>query len=281
MSISDELKWGYGYLNENGIENPGLDCRVLISHAIGKDTTFTFAHPEYSLTANESEEYRSCIRRRAEHEPVAYITGHTEFYALDFFVNRDVLIPRDDTETLIDTVLERISDGEEYKSILDMCCGSGCIGITLAYRIPEASVVLCDVSQGAVDITKRNAKKLDVPDRTDVICSNLFEALSDRTFDLIVSNPPYVTEEEYKSLADDITRYEPKIAITAKDNGLFFYKKIASEAKKHLNSPGRIICEIGWEQYEDVKKIFEDNGFKDINIVKDLAGNDRVVTARV
>lgn len=215
------------------------------------------------------------IRKRSERIPCQYLIGSTEFMGLTFKVNPSVLIPRQDTETLVEEVI-RIIPSEA--KVLDMCTGSGCIGISVKCFLHNVDMTLSDISEEALRVAEENAELQGVEVRT--VCSDLFENIDGR-FDVILSNPPYVTDEEYASLMPEVRDYEPRLALTAGQDGLDIYRRIAKEAPSHLNAEGWLIMEIGCSQADAVRALLEAEEFEDIRIVKDLAGLDRVVVSRL
>lgn len=280
VSISEALIRACEALSENGNENPALDARVILSHITQKDALYLHTHPDEYISEDEINKFNIAISERLNKRPVAYITGTKEFYGYEFTVTEDVLIPRSDTEILVEKALEYakgINKGEIR--ILDLCCGSGAIGLTLAKEIENSLVMLSDISADAIEICIQNAKALNV-DNCEIIKSDLFEELDCMYFDIIVSNPPYITSDEMNILSEDILLWEPHQALYGGSDGLNFYREIASEAKEHLNSGGALMFEIGAYQSLDVVNITEKCGYTNIEVTKDLAGLDRVVSAK-
>ena len=224
-----------------------------------------------TCTLREYSKFMKIINKRASGIPYAYIVGHKEFMKLDFEVNKNVLIPREDTEILVQEVINL-----NKKKILDMCTGSGCIAISLAKYIENSIVDAVDVSKKALTIAKLNAKKNNVC--INFIESNLFTEVDDQ-YEIIVSNPPYIKTEDLKDLQVEV-KNEPMKALDGGKTGLYFYKKIIKDAKKYLKLNGVLALEIGYDQAEEVTDLLKENGYNEIKIIKDLSGNDRVVIAR-
>ena len=206
--------------------------------------------------------------------PLAYIVGDAEFYGLTFVVNEDVLIPRPETEEVVSEALKYINSTSK---VLDIGTGSGVIAVTVAKK-KACNVTAVDISESALEIAKQNAKNNNV--EVEFIKSDLFEAIGGRKFDVIISNPPYISEKEYQSLMPEVKDYEPRLALVAEENGLKIYKQIIKDASKHLNKNGKIVLEIGYNQGEKIKNLLEKD-FEEIKILKDLQGQDRIAVARL
>ena len=255
-------------LNENNIDE--REARLLLAFSLG--ITKEELMIKESCTLREYDKFMKVLNKRIAGIPYAYIVGHKEFMKLDFEVNKNVLIPREDTEILVQEVLKM-----NRKRVLDMCTGSGCIAISVAKYLDGAIVDAVDISERALTIAKVNAKKNDVV--VNFIKSNLFDEI-DEKYDVIVSNPPYIKTEELDSLQIEV-KNEPVKALDGGKTGLFFYKKIIKEAPNYLKRDGVLIFEIGYDQAKDVKKLMEKNGFKNIEIIKDLSEKDRVVKGEI
>jgi release factor glutamine methyltransferase len=223
---------------------------------------------------DEENEFRSLIRKRAERIPLQYITGEQEFMGLNFHVNSGVLIPRQDTETLVEEALKRVAPGMH---ILDMCTGSGCVLISILKNAPEATGIGCDISKQAINVAKENARTNEVA--AEFERSDLFDNVMD-TFDMIVSNPPYIPSAVIPTLMPEVAEFEPAIALDGKEDGLYFYRRIIAESEDYLKPQGVLLFEIGHDQGAAVRKLMECAGFMDVEVVQDLAHNDRVVCGR-
>lgn len=263
---------GCQILQKAKIENASYDARILLEWVL------EFEHADFILGANQEvdkkreEQYMKYIEKRSTHYPLQYMMRQSSFMDFEFFVDEGVLIPRQDTEVLIETILEKEENKEQ--NILDICTGSGCIAISLKKYLEKSDVTAVDISRKALDIAQINKERL----KADVsfLESNLFEQVSG-TFDIIVSNPPYIRTGEIETLMDEVKSFEPMLALDGREDGLFFYRKIIKEGRGYLKKGGRMYFEIGCDQGESVSSLFEKYGYKDINIRKDLAGLDRVV----
>lgn len=263
------------------IKDPGTDALILLEYVCGISRAEYLLRKSDEASEEIAERFFKCIEERAAGKPVQYITGQAPFFGLDFLVNEHVLIPRFDTEVLVDTVLKTISY-EDGLDILDMCTGSGCIAISLAHEIRRRGydglkVTGSDISGAALFVAGINAAR----NHTDVsfVQSDLFEDIDD-TFDVIVSNPPYIRTADIEALDREVKAFEPRQALDGAADGLFFYKWITAGAAKHLKPGGFLFYEIGWDQAGDVERIMTKEGFREINIIKDLAGLDRVIWGR-
>lgn len=272
MKIREALNKGSNILKESDIEYFKEDALELLSVILNTDKINIILNGEESLEEEKEQQYFNFIKRRSEKEPLKYITGYADFFGLVLKVKNGVLIPRVDTETLVEEV---ISIEREKKNILDMCCGSGAIGIALAKNIKGTTVTLADISKIAEEVTKENIDRLDI-DNAKFIHSNLFENIDSNRFDVIVSNPPYIRTDVIDTLMEDVKDYEPHLALDGGEDGLYFYNKITKESIRHLCEGGYLCYEIGYDQGNEVRELMEDSGFKDVRVVKDLAGNDRV-----
>lgn len=272
MKIREALNKGSNILKESDIEYFKEDALELLSVILNTDKINIILNGEESLEEEKEQQYFNFIKRRSEKEPLKYITGYADFFGLVLKVKNGVLIPRVDTETLVEEV---ISIEREKKNILDMCCGSGAIGIALAKNIKDVTVTLVDISKIAEEVTKENICRLEV-DNAKFIHSNLFENIDSNKFDVIVSNPPYIRTDVIDTLMEDVKDYEPHLALDGGKDGLYFYNKITKEAITHLSEGGYLCYEIGYDQGDEVRKLMENQGFKNARIIKDLAGNDRV-----
>lgn len=266
-----------------GLDNASLDRDIILSHVTGFDRSFILAHPEAEVSFEKYEEFRHLIDQRRKHVPVGYITGHKEFMGLDFLVDESTLIPRPDTETLVETassVIRTMESSPDALKILDLCSGSGAVGLSLLHEFPKAGLVLSDISPEAMAVARKNAERLGLADRTDFIIGNLFDNINTaHNFDVIVSNPPYIPSQEIRSLPRDIREYEPKNALDGGLDGLDFYRKISDKARQYINDGGWILFEIGSEQGADVAGILKEFNWQDPEVLNDLAGRARVVRA--
>ena len=255
-----------------------LDARVLLCHAIARDTAYVLAHPEAALRAAELESYRALIARRAKGEPVAYLTGEREFYGRSFQVSPAVLIPRPETELLVDLALERIPPDAPSR-VLDHGTGSGCIAIALASERSHAKILALDQSVEALGVARRNAVAAHVGN-VAFLQSDWFSALGRELFNLIVSNPPYVASGD-PHLGEGDLRFEPRAALDGGADGLDAIRRIVAEAKSHLGPGGWLMFEHGYDQGERARLLLHGAGYEGIFTAHDLAGTDRVSAGRL
>lgn len=267
-------KAGETRLKSSEIEEASLDARLLLEFVMGTDRNFLFAHGDTGVPEEKAEQYLALIEKRAVHIPLQHLTGVQEFMGLDFYVNEHVLIPRQDTECLVEEAMIEIMDGMK---VLDMCTGSGCILISLMKYKNELSGTAVDVSEDALLVARRNAAQHEV--LIEFVRSDLFAELPvpETKFDAIVSNPPYIRSAVVDTLMEEVREHEPRLALDGRDDGLFFYRSIAAQAGAYLVYGGKLLFEIGFDQGEQVKNLLCENGFDNVRIVKDLSGNDRVV----
>jgi release factor-specific protein-(glutamine-N5) methyltransferase len=281
MKIEQALKKGMEMLKNgrNEITAPLLEAELIIAHIIGKDRVYVISHINTDLAHDKEADYLNLINMRAQGCPMAYITGRKEFMGLELYTDKSVLIPRDDTELLVRCVLN-ISKSSDITEILNIGSGSGCVEIALAYYNNKITVTGIEKYPEAIESARRNVDKFFLNDKITLIQSDMFTGIDkNKRFDIICSNPPYITKDEMDSLSIDVIEYEPASALYGGEDGLDYYKIIACESKKHLNPKGFIVVEIGYSQADAVKRIFAENGYKNIMCHKDLNGYDRVITA--
>lgn len=277
-TIEELLNSGTSVLKENKIDTARLDAELLLGYVIGKERIYLITHKEEHIDKEKTDKYYELIEKRRKKMPVKYILKECEFMGIDFYVEEGVLIPRGDTEILVDEVLKRINKDDE-KEICDLCCGSGAIGIALASLRKNIKVDLIDYYPIPEKVTLINIEKHDLKDRTKFIRSDLLDEPinQNKKYDILVSNPPYIEDSEIDKLMDDVQKYEPHTALKGGEDGLDFYKKIIEKSNMVLKENGILAFEIGYNQGEAVKKFMEDNNYTDVKVVKDLAGLDRVV----
>lgn len=278
MTVQEILQKAYKELKESYIESYMLDSQLILAHVLKTDKLSIILNREKQITDYEAEEYLKLVKLRKNRMPVKYITGECEFMGLKFYVSLGVLIPRPDTEVLVESVIDDIKK-QDYRVICDLCCGSGAIGLSIAKLIQHTNVYLYDISDTAIEVTEKNASGLQVSERVEVIKSDLLdEAIkNNKKFQAIVSNPPYIKDNEIPDLMRDVTEYEPHIALAGGKDGLDFYRKITRESVTLLEKGGLLAFEIGFDQGEEVSNILKSYGFRNIGCLKDLAGHDRVV----
>jgi len=277
-TILEVLKWTSRYFQGKGISNPRTDAEVLLAHALGVERIDLYLRYDQPLTADERAVYREFVRRRASGEPVQYITGHREFWSLDFEVTPDVLIPRPETEVLVEIAIKYLKE-RRFRRVVDIGTGAGVIAVALAHEIDGISVLATDISSSAINVARRNAVKHGVADRIRFIVMNLFESLlPDVKFDVIVSNPPYVSSEEYRKLDREIKNFEPPIALLGGADGLDVVRRLIVQGMSHLTTGGFLFIEIGYGQAEAVRDFVSGLGQEvSINIFDDYAHIPRVV----
>ena len=283
LTLQALLEEGTEALFKAGVEEASLDAKYLLFEAFQTDMTHFLLDrnrtlPETDSAVKAAEEYRAMIRRRAERIPLQQITGSREFMGLEFYVNEHVLIPRQDTETLVERVLR------DYKGknpeILDMCSGSGCIAVSLALLGGFDRVTGADISPEALKVAEKNAEHLMGVKKITLVESDLFGSFpKDRKFDIIVSNPPYIPTKVIEELQPEVRDHEPMLALDGKEDGLYFYRRLALESGNFLKPGGAVYFEIGYDQGEAVSCLLRETGFKEIQVIQDAAGLDRVVCA--
>lgn len=275
MTFREAICFGEEKLNIAGIEDAKHDAWLLLTFICKIDRTFYYVHMDDDMTVEQVAEFESVLMKRAEHIPLQYITGEQEFMGIPFRVNDAVLIPRQDTETLVEEALKVVRPGMK---VLDMCTGSGCILISILKNIVDVDGYGYDISKQAINVAKENAKLNNV--NATFERSDLFEDVSEK-FDVIVSNPPYIPTDVIGGLMPEVAVYEPIQALDGKEDGLHFYRRIVAVAADYLNPNGKLLFEIGHDQGESVSELMKEAGYKDVHVIKDLAGNDRVVTGGI
>lgn len=266
-------------LNEHNVPDADIDAELLWLFVSKQDKMAYIMNRQEDVTETIRSSYEALIDKRSKRIPLQYITGIQCFMGYDFETTPDVLIPRFDTEVLVEQANRLIQDIHSDKmSVLDMCCGSGCIGLSVALMNQNIHIDLCDISDSAIALTTKNAKRLEVSDYT-VIKSDLFDKI-DKRYDMILSNPPYIESKVIDGLMPEVRDYEPRLALDGDTDGLKFYRAIIENAESYLNEKGYILFEIGNHQAHDVQQLLVDKHFEDVRVVKDLAENDRVVIGR-
>lgn len=275
MTYREAIALGEKILSMAKIEDAKNDAWLLLSMACKIDHTYYYVHMDEDLTVEQTKEYESLVKKRAERIPLQYITGEQEFMGFTFHVNSSVLVPRQDTETLVEEAIKVIRPGMK---VLDMCTGSGCILISIMKNVPDIEGLGCDISKQALIVAKENAKLNEVSANFER--SDLFENVME-TYDVIVSNPPYIPTEEILTLMPEVSQFEPMQALDGREDGLYFYRKIVKECRNYLKPNGMILFEIGHDQGKAVSEMLTYVGFKEVSVVKDLAKNDRVVIGKL
>ncbi|NBG88344.1 peptide chain release factor N(5)-glutamine methyltransferase [Isachenkonia alkalipeptolytica] len=303
--IGELLQWGKSQLRETKLRTPDLDAEVLLMEVLNAERVVLHVYPEREVEPEQLEAYKSWIRRRKKEEPLHYITGKKEFMGLELHVEKGVLIPRGDTEVVVEAgieILKKIAEKKGFQKAeitevekasrigelraLDIGVGSGAIAVSLLHYVKNLYMVGTDVSDTPLTVTEINAEKHQVAHRLGLFRGSLFEPVNrglkpeEREFDLIISNPPYIPYEGKDGLDREVKDHEPEEALFAKDQGLYYYRKIAEEAPAYLKKDGYLIFEIGWDQGISVRRIVEQAGFTGAYILKDLENRDRVVIGK-
>ena len=304
-SIGQLLKWGKSELRKTGLRSPDLDAEVLLMDVLDVERLVLHVYPEREVTSEQLTAYQAWIGRRKAQEPLHYITGKKEFMGLDFHVEKGVLIPRGDTEVVVEAAIKILQEIAKKKGLrdpeihlvekashrgvlraLDIGVGSGAIAVSLLYYVKNLSMVGTDISPIPLKVTGINAKNHKVAHRLGLFQGSLFEPLDralkaeERTFDLIISNPPYIPYESKKDLDREVKDHEPEEALFAKEQGLYYYREIANKAPFYLKKNGVLIFEIGYDQGDGVRRILQQEGFTGVQILKDLENRDRVVIGK-
>lgn len=279
VSLKELYYHGKELMKQSGIENPELEASVLLAKALSIKANDIYVRPEKEVKPEELEDFRQLLERRIRREPIAYIVGEKEFYSRSFVVTPDVLIPRPETEILVEEAL-KILDDLVSPSIIDIGTGSGCIAVTIGCECQNASIFASDISPEAILIARKNAQGHGVSRRVSFVCSDLLDCFKDRSFELAISNPPYVEKSDYVSLDPDVRDYEPKLSLVGGEDGLDYIRRIVSESRRILKKGGWCIIEIGAGQSDRVTEMLEEAGFKDISLSKDLSGIERVTKGK-
>lgn len=278
-SIAENIQTATRVLQENRIAEARREATSLLVLALEKDKAFLIAHPEYELSNEEETRFREVLGRRAAREPFQYITGRQEFYGLDFEVSPGVLIPRPETESIVENAIEILREKENPR-FCEIGVGSGCISIAILHKVKTARSTAVDVSAEALRAAQRNAEKHGVSTRIDLKISDLFAALENEKFDLIVSNPPYISSEDFEALEPEVKNFEPRDALTDGQNGLSVIERIVIQSPNFLNSGGFLLMEIGFGQMEKVSEIFSPKIWQTVEFLPDLQGIPRTVKVR-
>jgi release factor glutamine methyltransferase len=281
-TIQKLITWTTQHFAKLGLDSPRLDAELLLAHAMNCSRTDLMVRFHEEPTEVERKAFRQLVEQRTQRWPTAYLIGRREFYLLPFAVTPAVLIPRPDTETLVQTVIEKLTSDKAITRphLLDLGTGSGCIAITLAHRIKSATVVAVDVSPDAAAVAKQNATTSQVGDRVTIHVGDLFAAVpSGSLFDVIVSNPPYISSSEIPTLMPEVRDHEPRLALDGGPDGLAFYRRIAAEAARWLKPNGWLIVEIGSQQADGVGDVFRTSGWAVGRTIKDNGGLARVIVA--
>ena len=278
MNIKQTLEYGIELLRKNNIDEPILKVRIILANILNEAKEYLMVHELEELNEDLVKNFKENISKLCNNIPIQYITNKQEFMGLEFYVDENVLIPQPDTEILVEEVIDIAKQKEKIK-ILDLCTGSGAIGISIAKKIENCKITLSDISSNALNVAKQNCINNEFENRIKIVQSDLFENIKNK-FDIIVSNPPYIKSDVIKTLDKEVQN-EPTLALDGGKDGLDIYRKIIEQAYKYLNKDGYLCLEIGYDQKEEVIKLLEEiNQYKDIYSKKDLAGNDRIVICK-
>jgi len=278
LTVLNAINLSTEFLEKKEIESPRINAELLLAHTLNCKRLDLYLSYDRPLSEDEIKIYREFIRRRSKSEPLQYIIGKVEFYGLEYKVNPSVLIPRQETEILVETIINSVNK-EDKLTILDIGAGSGNISISLARYLPNTKITATDKSEDALETARANANLHNVSERIKFIKHDInSENFPNEEFDIVASNPPYISKEDFPRLKDELKIYEPKDALTDNSNGLSYYRIISDKAKMLLKDMGKIFFEVGQSQAEDVKRILLENNFSEILVVKDYLKIDRVVS---
>jgi release factor glutamine methyltransferase len=284
LSIAEATLEATQVLRRAGVPEARREAASLMAHVIGRDRTYLITHAEQAVSPSDARRFDEYVERRAQGEPLQYITGHQEFFNLDFEVTPAVLIPRPETELLVETALRLLDTGGDAPTRLcDVGTGSGCIGITILHERPQAQGVGLDISEAALRVAARNASRHQVRERLSLVASDCFAALDARApapFTMIVSNPPYVAEEALAGLQREVREHEPRVALTSGSDGLDVIRRLFIDAPRFLASGGHLLMEIGFDQHAAVEELIDPQTWELLDIHHDLQGIPRTVAVR-
>lgn len=285
MTIAEALKEAGERLRADsvsGAANDVLDAQTLLAEAIGKDRTYLIINFTQQAPEDLLSKFREMVNRRAAGEPLQYITGHQEFFGLDFEVTPDVLIPRPETELIVEEAIRIVQQDRITRPVIvDVGAGSGCIAVALARELGDARMIASDISEAALRVARRNAARHGLGDRVDFAASDLLDAFAEEDFaDFILSNPPYVSEEETHSLQREVRDWEPRLALTDSNDGLSFYRRLLKDAPMRLKPGGRLICEMGYTQSEKISAMIDRRVWDGGRLLDDLQGIPRTIVLR-
>ena len=283
-TIQKLLNWTSEYLTNKSVDSPRLSAELLLSHALGLKRIELYAQFDKQVPQQQLDMLHDLVKRAGLHEPVAYLTGKTEFYSLELEITGDCLIPRPETELLVQRAIEFLRTRSGIQYICDLCTGSGCIAVAIAKNVPDARVTATDISAAALAVAARNVEKHRLKEHIRLLCGDLFEPLIKQLdvnqFDLVVCNPPYVSTAEYENLDKNVKDYEPESALLAGEDGMDIYRRIIEKVEDVLKPGAVLMLEIGYAQGTAVREMLEESrSFAQIKIEKDHHDNDRIVSA--
>jgi release factor glutamine methyltransferase len=281
MQLKQAVDSTYQLFLENDVPSPRLNAELLLTFVLGRERAYLYAHPERELTHDEQARYEEVIRERARGCPTQYITGHQEFWGLDLLVSPAVLIPRPETEHVVETVLELVKEYQCENSrlkMVDVGTGSGCIALALASELPQVEIHACDISEEALEMARANAARLGLGSQVLFRKSDLLSIYENEKFDFVISNPPYVGEIDADKVQRQVREFEPKIAVFSGHEGMDIYRRLVPQAKDALCPGGWFVTEIGYSEEEKVRALLDD--WSSIQVAADLQGIPRVIAAR-
>lgn len=277
-TVGKVARWAESDFKARGIETARLDAELVLSMVLGIERLRILVEPERPLSQGELAKVRELIKRRRAHEPIAYLRGEREFYGRPFLVTPDVLIPRPDTEALVEVALARTTQRDAYGRALDLCTGSGCVAVTFAKERPSWRVTGVDVSPAALAIARANGHALGVVWNLRWLAGDLYDVVADERFELVTANPPYIPDAEVETLAPDVRAFEPRLALAGGTDGLDLTRRVVDLAPLHLTPAGVLAVEIMAGTSDAVRALFDARGFRDVRLARDYAGRDRVVS---
>lgn len=278
-TIAETLKVASEYLRAASVANDLLDAQTLLAEALDQDRTYLIINFNQQLSGDVLSKFQAMVKRRAAGEPLQYITGHQQFFGLDFEVTPDVLIPRPETELAVEETIRLVQQNRIANPVIvDVGAGSGCIAVTLAREIGVARVIASDLSLAALRVARRNAHRNCIADRVEFVAADLLDAFAERGFaDFILSNPPYVAEEEMPTLQREVRDWEPRVALTDGDDGLSLYRRLFKDAPRRLKPGGHLICEMGYTQSEKISAMVDREVWTEPRLLDDLQGIPRTI----
>jgi release factor glutamine methyltransferase len=282
-TIQKLLTWITDYLTQRKVDAPRLSAELLLSHVLGLKRIELYTQYNQPVAQEQLDRLRELVKGAGQHEPVAYLVGRTEFYSMEFDVTPDCLIPRPETELLVQRAIEFLRKRTGPQLVCDLCTGCGVIAVAIARNVPDAKVIATDISESALGVAAQNVEKHKLQERVELRRGDLFEPLVAQLdlFDVITCNPPYVSETEYEALEKNVKDYEPRLALHAGADGLDFYRRIAAKVDGYVKSDGVLLLEIGYQQGEAVRELFERSGlFAEVRTEKDINRNDRIIVAQ-
>lgn len=281
-TISETLKEAGEHLRAASVANDLLDAQTLLAEALGKDRTYLIINFNQQLTGDVLSKFQAMVERRASGEPLQYITGHQEFFGLDFEVTPDVLIPRPETELIVEEIIRIVQQNKITRPVIvDVGTGSGCIAVALARELGDAHVIASDISLAALRVAGRNAARHNLKNQIAFVASDMLDAFAEKSFaDFILSNPPYVSDEEMSTLQREVRDWEPRLALTDSNDGLSLYRRLLKDTPSRLKSGGHLICEMGYTQSETISAMVDRAVWDEPRLLDDLQGIPRTIVLR-